>query len=76
LQKAKEVDPNHERTIAVITKLDLEREPGKIESLVKVLENKTLPLVKGYIGVINHSQEQVKRLLNPQLNWTFKGPIL
>jgi hypothetical protein len=46
----------------VITKLDLEREPGKVESLVKVLENKTLPLAKGYIGVVNHTQEQVKML--------------
>jgi len=47
------------RTVGVLTKIDLEKEPVKVESLVRTLENRTLPLIKGYIGVINHSQEQV-----------------
>jgi hypothetical protein len=45
--------------VGVLTKIDLEKEPVKVESLVRTLENRTLPLIKGYIGVINHSQEQV-----------------
>ena len=59
IKKAKEVDKSLRRTVGVLTKIDAEDEPGKVESLVKVLENRTLPLVKGYIGVINHTQEQV-----------------
>ena len=59
IKKAKEVDRSLRRTVGVLTKIDAEDEPGKVASLVKVLENRTLPLVKGYIGVINHSQEQV-----------------
>jgi hypothetical protein len=54
------VDSKLERTVGVLTKLDLENEPEKIGSLVKILENKTLPLGKGYIGVINSSQDQVQ----------------
>ncbi len=34
----------------------------QVESLVNVLRNRTLPLVKGYIGVINHTPEQVTRI--------------
>ena len=45
-----------------MTKIDTIDEPSKVESLVKILENRTLPLVKGYIGVINHTQKQVKFL--------------
>ena len=63
-QKAKEVDPDFERTIGVLTKLDLENEPERIRYLVKVLENKVLPLKKGYIGVINSSYEEVRRAEN------------
>ena len=59
IKKAEEVDPARKRTVGVLTKLDLEKEPPKVESLVKVLDNQTLPLVKGYIGVINHNNEQV-----------------
>jgi hypothetical protein len=54
------VDSKLERTVGVLTKLDLENDPEKIGSLVKILENKTLPLGKGYIGVINSSQDQVQ----------------
>jgi hypothetical protein len=30
-----------------------------IKSLIRVLENVALPLEKGYVGVVNRSQEQV-----------------
>ena len=58
--KAKEVDKGLRRTVGVLTKIDVEREADTIVSLVTVLENRTLPLVKGYIAVINHNQDQVR----------------
>ena len=58
-QKAKEVDPELERTIGVMTKLDLENDPKRIECLIEVLENRTLPLKRGYFGVINSNNEEV-----------------
>jgi hypothetical protein len=58
------VDSKLERTVGVLTKLDLENDPEKIGSLVKILENKTLPLGKGYIGVINSSQDQVRYFIH------------
>ena len=62
IKKAREVDETRQRTIGILTKIDTIDEPSKVESLVKILENRTLPLVKGYIGVINHTQKQVKFL--------------
>ena len=62
IKKAKEVDRSLRRTIGVLTKIDLEREPEKIGRLVEVLENRTLPLAKGFVGVINHTQKQVSLL--------------
>ncbi len=60
IKHAKEVDPKLERTIGVVSKLDRITGDEKIKSIVNVLENKTLPLVKGYVGVINASQEEVQ----------------
>ena len=59
IKKAKFVDKDMKRTIAVITKIDVPRDEEAIKSIINVLENITLPLQKSYIGVVNRSQEQV-----------------
>lgn len=56
LKLAKEVDPGSTRTIGVITKLDLMDEGTDAKD---VLENKTLPLRRGYVGVVNRSQKDI-----------------
>ncbi|XP_077382127.1 dynamin-2 isoform X6 [Festucalex cinctus] len=56
LKIAKEVDPQGLRTIGVITKLDLMDEGTDAKD---VLENKLLPLRRGYIGVVNRSQKDI-----------------
>uniref|UniRef100_A0A8D3CZK0 Interferon-induced GTP-binding protein Mx n=1 Tax=Scophthalmus maximus TaxID=52904 RepID=A0A8D3CZK0_SCOMX len=56
LKLSKEVDPQGLRTIGVITKLDLMDEGTDARD---VLENKLLPLRRGYIGVVNRSQKDI-----------------
>lgn len=56
LKIAKEVDLQGVRTIGVITKLDLMDEGTDARD---ILENKTLPLRRGYIGVVNRSQKDI-----------------
>ncbi|XP_030063790.1 dynamin-1 isoform X3 [Microcaecilia unicolor] len=56
LKISKEVDPQGQRTIGVITKLDLMDEGTDAR---EVLENKLLPLRRGYIGVVNRSQKDI-----------------
>ena len=56
LSIAKEVDPEGERTIGVLTKLDLE---DKGTNSMDVLMGRTYPLRLGYIGVVNRSQQDI-----------------
>lgn len=56
IKLAKEVDPQGIRTIGVITKLDLMDEGTDAR---EVLQNKKLPLRRGYIGVVNRSQKNI-----------------
>ncbi|XP_073496294.1 dynamin-1 isoform X7 [Phyllobates terribilis] len=56
LKIAKEVDPQGQRTIGVVTKLDLMDEGTDARD---ILENKLLPLRRGYIGVVNRSQKDI-----------------
>ncbi|XP_072397963.1 dynamin-like isoform X2 [Diabrotica undecimpunctata] len=56
LQIAREVDPQGYRTIGVITKLDIMDEGTDAKY---ILENKLLPLRRGYVGVINRSQRDI-----------------
>ncbi|KAK0420607.1 hypothetical protein QR680_014787 [Steinernema hermaphroditum] len=53
---AKKVDPRGERTIGVITKVDL-MDAGT--NAYELLRNRVLPLKRGYIGVVNRSQEGI-----------------
>lgn len=57
LKMAKDVDPAGIRTIGVITKLDLMDEGTDARD---ILENKLLPLRRGYIGVVNRSQKDIE----------------
>ncbi|KAL1022485.1 hypothetical protein UPYG_G00028350 [Umbra pygmaea] len=56
LKLAKDVDPQGQRTIGVITKLDLMDEGTDAQN---ILENNLLPLRRGYIGVVNRSQKDI-----------------
>ncbi|EDV27612.1 uncharacterized protein TRIADDRAFT_53484 [Trichoplax adhaerens] len=57
LKIAKEVDPQGLRTIGVITKLDLMDDGTDARD---ILENKLLPLRRGYVGVVNRSQRDIE----------------
>ncbi|XP_049337498.1 dynamin 3a isoform X1 [Astyanax mexicanus] len=57
LKLGKDVDPQGQRTIGVITKLDLMDEGTNARD---VLENRLLPLRRGYIGVVNRSQKDIE----------------
>lgn len=57
LKIAKEVDQQGLRTIGVITKLDLMDEGTDAR---EILENRLLPLRRGYIGVVNRSQKDIE----------------
>ncbi|ESP04840.1 hypothetical protein LOTGIDRAFT_229950 [Lottia gigantea] len=57
LKIAKEVDPQGLRTIGVVTKLDLMDQGTDARD---ILENRLLPLRRGYIGVVNRSQRDIE----------------
>lgn len=56
LKIAREVDPEGDRTIGVITKVDL-MDAGTDAS--PILRNEVYPLKLGYIGVVNRSQKDI-----------------
>lgn len=56
LKLAKEVDPEGLRTLGVLTKLDLMDEGTDSR---EILDNKLLPLRRGYVGVVNRSQKDI-----------------
>jgi len=56
LKLARELDPRGERTIGVLTKLDL-MDPGTDAS--EILHNKVIPLRRGYIAVVNRGQRDI-----------------
>nr|XP_061834205.1 dynamin-3-like isoform X1 [Nerophis lumbriciformis] len=56
LKLAKDVDPLGRRTMGVITMLDLMDEGTDAR---EILENKLLPLRRGYIGLVNRSQKDI-----------------
>ena len=56
LNLAKQVDPDGQRTIGVLTKLDLMDSGTDAKD---VLDNKLIPLKRGYVGVINRSQKDI-----------------
>lgn len=56
LKLAREVDPKGDRTIGVLTKIDI---MDKGTDCRDVLENRVYPLKLGYIGVVNRSQRDI-----------------
>ena len=59
ISEREDVDPNHERTIGVLTKLDTLTAATDKARAVKILRNETKPLKYGYFGVINRSQDNI-----------------
>ena len=58
---ARKVDPNGDRTIGVLTKLDI---MDKGTNARDILLNKVYPLKLGYIGVVNRSQADINSKKN------------
>jgi len=56
LQLARSADPEGLRTIGVLTKLDLMDDGTDAKD---ILENKLLPLRRGYVGIVNRSQKDI-----------------
>ena len=56
LKLAREVDPSGNRTIGVITKLDLMDQGTDARD---ILENRVLTLRRGFVGVVNRSQKDI-----------------
>ena len=60
LRLAKEIDENRERTIGVLTKIDIMDQGTDVR---KFLLNEEIPLKMGYVGMINRSkQDRVNKL--------------
>lgn len=58
LKLAREVDPGHDRTIGVLTKVDL-MDHGT--DAADILSNRGYPLKLGHIGIISRSQQDIQR---------------
>ena len=56
LRLAKKLDPEGERTLGVLTKLDL---MDKGTDAMEMLEGKQIPLRLGFVGVVNRSQADI-----------------
>jgi dynamin 1-like protein len=56
LQLATRVDPGHNRTIGVLTKIDL---MDRGTNAVDILNNRKYPLKLGWVGVVNRSQQDI-----------------
>ncbi|XP_059392849.1 interferon-induced GTP-binding protein Mx2-like [Carassius carassius] len=58
LKMAQEVDPEGKRTVAILTKPDL-IDKGTEERILAIIQNKVIPLRKGYIMVKCRGQQQI-----------------
>uniref|UniRef100_A0A7S0XCP8 Dynamin GTPase n=1 Tax=Chromulina nebulosa TaxID=96789 RepID=A0A7S0XCP8_9STRA len=57
LKMARQVDPDGDRTIGVLTKVDI-MDQGT--DCMDILTNKLIPLKRGYIAVVNRSQKDIQ----------------
>ena len=57
LQMARKIDPNGERTLGVLTKIDL---MDRGTDALKILTNEEIPLRYGYVAVKGRSQQDIK----------------
>ena len=78
LQLSRLVDPEGNRTVGVLTKLDLMDEGT---NAFDILTNKTLPLRHGYVGVVNRSQKEIDQntkvtsALQKEAEWFRQHPV-
>ncbi|KAL4107245.1 hypothetical protein QTP88_017629 [Uroleucon formosanum] len=70
LKIARKMDPKGERTIAVVTKLDL-IDKGTIQDTTDLLCGHKIPVKLGIIGVVNRSQKDIND--NKSMNETIKS---
>lgn len=56
IQLAREMDPAGERTLGVLTKLDI---MDRGTNALDILNNQVVPLKLGYVGIVNRSQEDI-----------------
>ncbi|CAH0476525.1 unnamed protein product [Peronospora belbahrii] len=61
LKMAREIDPDGQRTIGVLTKLDL-MDAGT--DAMDMLQGRVIPLKRGYVGVVNRSQADINAQLS------------
>ncbi|CAI5745459.1 unnamed protein product [Peronospora destructor] len=61
LKMAREIDPDGQRTIGVLTKLDL-MDAGT--DAMDMLQGRVIPLKRGYVGVVNRSQADINSKLS------------
>lgn len=61
IRMAREVDPNGDRTLAVLTKLDLAKKTKNILTLTDMLQSRVISVKLGVIGVINRCGADIKR---------------
>ena len=66
IQLAKEYDPTGERTIGVITKVDI-MDQGTDAS--DIFDGRVIPLKLGYVGVINRSQNDINQRKDMHRQW-------
>ena len=66
IQMAKEYDPTGERTIGVITKVDI-MDRGTDAS--EIFDGQVIPLKLGYVGVINRSQSDINSRKDMHKQW-------
>ncbi|KAK1737316.1 dynamin family GTPase [Skeletonema marinoi] len=64
LRLARELDPRGDRTIGVLTKLDL-MDPGT--DVGEIMHNRVIPLRRGYIAVVNRGQRDIDADLSIQV---------
>ncbi|XP_042571342.1 interferon-induced GTP-binding protein Mx3-like [Cyprinus carpio] len=63
LKMAQEVDPDGKRTVAILTKPDL-IDRGTETKILDIVQNKTIPLRKGYIMVKCRGQQQINEKIS------------
>ena len=56
-----DVDPEGQRTVGVLTKIDNLIAKTDKDRVVKIINNETKPLKKGYFGVVNRSQDAIDK---------------
>lgn len=73
LKLAREVDKNGDRTLAVLTKLDI-MDAGS--DATQILQGKVVPVKKGIIGIVNRSQKDIMEKKSIQKSLEYEAAFL